>query len=482
MATTITIDPVTRIEGHLEIEVTVDSVGGEQQVVEARSAGKMFRGFEIILAGRDPRDAAQYTQRICGVCPVSHAMASCLNLDNAFGVAPPDNGRVLRNLVLGANFIQSHVLHFYHLSVLDYVDTTGLLDMSPWIPRYVTPDMASGSAASALVSNYLSALAMRRKSHQMGAIFGGKLPCTGSFVVGGCTEIVTAEKVSDFRSLLTEIRAFIDNVYVPDALVLAGLFPSYYSLGAGPGNLLAFGAFDLDAGGANKLFDGGRYTDGVPGSVDPAQITEYVTYSWYTAASGNKNPAEGVTEPDADKPSAYSWMKAPRYASKAYELGPLARMWVNGEYTNGISALDRIMARALEAKKIADAMDGWLDELVPGEPVYESSTIPEQATGVGLTEAPRGALGHWMDIDNSVISRYQVVTPTNWNASPKDDADQLGPIESALLGVPVADLNQPMEVVRVVHSFDPCLACAVHMVRPGDRTGGSRVLIRPGIA
>ena len=482
MATTIKIDPITRIEGHLEIEVTVDTVRGQQQVVDAKSAGTMFRGFEMILIGRDPRDAAQYTQRICGVCPVSHAMASTMNLDNAFGVSPPDNGRILRNLVLGANFIQSHVLHFYHLSALDFINTTGLLDMSPWTPRYVTPDMATGSAAADLVSHYLTALQIRRKAHQMGAIFGGKLPCTGSFVVGGVTEIVAAEKVADFRNLLTEIRAFIDNVYVPDAGTLAGLFPSYYTIGTGSGNLLAFGVFDLDATGNNKLLGGGRYADGVPGTVDPAQITEYVTHSWYTDECGEKNPAEGVTVPDADKVGAYSWIKAPRYADQVYELGPLARMWINGEYANGISAMDRIVARSLETKKIADAMDGWLDQLEPGAPVYSSSSIPQQATSLGLTEAPRGALGHWMNITNSVISRYQVVTPTNWNASPKDDQNQPGPIESALIGVPVADLNQPVEVLRVVHTYDPCLACAVHMVRPDDRAGGIKVLIPPNIA
>ncbi len=479
MATTITIDPVTRIEGHLEIEVTVDTVKGQQQVISAKSAGTMFRGFEIILAGRDPRDATMYTQRICGVCPVSHAMASCMNLENAFGVVPPANGRILRNLVLGANFIQSHLLHFYHLSALDYIDTTGLLDMSPWTPRYVTPDMATGATASALVNNYVTALEMRRKAHQMGAIFGGKLPCVGSFVVGGCTQDVTAEKITDFRSLLTEIRAFIDTVYLKDAQMLGKLFPSYFELGAGPQNLLAFGVFDLDASGSNRLLGPGRYAAETPGPFDPAEITEHVTHSWYTPACENKHPSEGLTEPDPDKLDAYSWLKSPRYAHQPHELGPLARMWVNNEYTNGISAMDRIVARALEAKKIADAMDGWLNELAPGAPTYEPSTIPQQATGVGLTEAPRGGLGHWMNIENSVITRYQVITPTAWNAAPKDNIDQSGPIEAALVGVPVADLNQPVEVLRVVHSFDPCLACAVHMVRPDDRADGTRVLIRP---
>ncbi|MGD8450808.1 MAG: nickel-dependent hydrogenase large subunit [Phycisphaerae bacterium] len=481
MPTTITLDPVTRIEGHLEIEVTVDVVRGQQQVISARSMGKMFRGFEIILAGRDPRDAAMYTQRICGVCPVSHAMASSLNLDNAFGVTPPDNGRILRNLVLGANFIQSHLLHFYHLSVLDYVNTTGLLDKSPWTPRYVTADMATGANAATLVSHYVAALAMRRKAHQMGALFGGKLPCLGSFVVGGCTEAVTAEKIADFRSLLTGLRSFINNVYLADANTLGDLFPTYFTLGGGNENLLAFGVFDLDSSGANRFFSPGRYAGGAFESMDPAQIAEYVMHSWYTPASGNLNPAQGVTEPDAEKQGAYSWLKAPRYADLPYELGPLARMWINHDYTRGISAMDRIIARAQETKKIADAMDGWLDELTPDMSGYATSEIPVQATSAGLTEAPRGALGHWMNITDSTISRYQVITPTAWNASPRDDVDVPGPIEAALVGVPVADIEQPVEVLRIVHTFDPCLACAVHMVRPGERVPASRVLLQPGL-
>ncbi len=477
MGTTITIDPVTRIEGHLEVEVTVDTVAGQPQVVSARSVGNMYRGFEQILVGRDPRDAAPYTQRICGVCPVSHALAACLNLEQAFGVTPPENGRILRNLVAGANFIDSHLLHFYHLSVLDYLDTTGLLDQPPWTPRYVTPDMLTGSAAATLVQHYVQALHLRRKAHQAGAVFGGKLPCVGSFVVGGCTEQVTAEKVSAFRTLLTEIRAFIDGTYIPDAQMLGSLFPAYYQLGGGYGNLLAYGGFDLNAAGTSKLFPAGRYINGQSGGFDPAQIAECVPYSWF-AGTGCLNPAQGVTEPDPDKPGAYSWGKAPRYLNQPCEQGPLARMWIGGWYTHGISAMDRIVARALEAKRLADAMDGWLDELVPGAPAYVASSTPVQASGMGLTEAPRGGLGHWMTITNSVISRYQVVTPTSWNASPRDEQNTAGPLERALVGTPVADVNQPVEVLRVVHSFDPCLACSVHMLRPGQRDG-VRVLVNP---
>jgi hydrogenase large subunit len=479
--TTIRIEPVTRIEGHLDIEVEVE----DGQVVDAKSSGTMFRGFEVILKDRDPRDATILTQRICGVCPISHAMASTLNLESAFGVLPPDNGRILRNLVLGANFIMSHILHLYHLAALDYINTEGIVDMSPWQPRYVTPDMVTGGIADALVGHYVQALEIRRKAHQMGAIFGAKLPCTSTFVPGGCTEVVTAEKVAAFRSLLDELRSFIDGIYIPDVLAVAGAFPGYFNIGTGCGNMLAYGVFDFDATGTAKLLSRGRYTDGAYETFDPAQITEDVQYSWYSSPSG-LNPAVGETEPDLDKPGAYSWLKSPRYLDKVHEAGPLARMFVSylaeeptvkglvddvlDDFGAGpealFSVLGRHAARALECKFVADSMDGWLDQLEEGEPVYNYNPIPSYATGIGLTEAPRGALGHWIEISDQKISRYQVITPTNWNASPMDDNNQKGPIEQALIGTPVADESKPIELLRVVHSFDPCLACSVHLVRP----------------
>lgn len=463
---TIRLGPVTRIEGHLDVEITVDSDG---YIQEAASSGTMFRGFEAMLQGRDPLDAVHYTQRICGVCPISHGMAASMGLEAAFGAVAPDNGRIVRNLVLGANFLMSHILHFYHLAALDYIDTTGIIDITPWIPRYTTPDMLKGSDAVPFVQHYVEALAIRRKAHQMGAIYGGKMPCSPIFVPGGCTQPVTSENISQFRSLLTGIRSFISDVMIPDVLAVAGVFPDYATIGQGCGNLLAYGVFDLDSSGTDRLLARGRYTNGSLSDVDPGLITEYVKYSWYTPASGGANPSEGVTTPDPDKTGAYSWLKAPRYDRIVHETGPLARMWVNGDYTNGISVIDRLAARALEARKVGDAMNGWLDKLVPGAPVYHRALSPEDGTGVGLTEAPRGALGHWVRIHDSEIASYQVVTPTNWNASPRDDDDQMGPIEQALIGTPVADITQPIEVLRVIHSFDPCLACSVHMVSPaGD--------------
>ncbi len=481
MATTISVSPMTRVEGHLDIETTVETVNGVQQVIDARAAGQMFRGFERILTGRAPRDAVNLTQRICGVCPISHGMASSLALEQAFPVVPAENGRIVRNLVLGANYIQSHILHFYHLAAPDYINTDGILDMSPWRPHLTAPDMVTGATAVALVTNYVNALAMRRKAHQMGAIFAGHMPTAVNFVPGGATKPVKAADVTAFRALLTELRSFITNVMLPDGEAVLSVFGSYANIGKGCGNLLAYGVFDLDSAGSTKLLARGRYTNGALGTVDTTQIREYVAHSWYTPASGNLSPATGVTEPAADKAGAYSWLKAPRYQGVVHEVGPLARMWVNGDYRFGISAIDRIVARVLEAEKVANAMDGWLNQLVPGAAVYTQNTTPVSGTGIGLTEAPRGALGHWVQIGNSKLTQYQIVSPTGWNASPMDDAGQHGAMEQALIGTPVRDLQNPIELLRVVHSFDPCLSCSVHLVRPGKNAEICRVDVKTGI-
>lgn len=477
MSTTITIDPVSRIEGHLKIEVTIDAVDGLQQVVDAKSSGTMFRGFELLLQGRDPLDAPDITQRICGVCPISHAVASCKALEKAFGISPPANARLLRNLVLGANFIQSHVMHFYHLAVLDYINTDGILNAAPWTPRQSAPDMITGPIAVELVNHYISALDIRRKSHQMGAIFGGKLPSSPSIITGGCSATPTTENINSFRNLLVDILAFTKNFFIPDVMAIANAFPEYYGIGHGCGNLIAYGVFDLeDTEQSSKLFEGGRMdSDGNILTVDPAVINEDTKYSWYTPNCDARNPANGLTEVQPGKANAYSWTKAPRYQNVVHEAGPLARMKINGEYVGGVSVVDRLVVRALETEKVINAMATWLDELEVGGPVYQQHSIPSSATGIGLCEAPRGALGHWISINNSKIASYQVVTPTSWNTSPKDSLEQPGPLEQALIGTPVLDINNPVEVLRVAHSFDPCLACSVHMVRPDSSVSPIRI-------
>ena len=464
---TILIDPVTRLEGHLKIDVKVDTVRGKQQVVDASATGTLFRGFEVLLINRPPEDAQHITQRICGVCPVPHGMAAVMALDKAYKVTAPPNARIMRNLVMGANFIQSHILHFYHLAALDFIDGP---NMPPWQPSWQVDKRFNPSTTNALVNNYVKALEMTRKAHEMGALFGGRMPHPPTYLPGGFTTTPRPERITKFQTYLGELLGFIQGVYLKDVDALAKVYADYFSIGRGPGNLLAFGVFDTDQSGAGKLLRPGRIANGYSSvqTVDVKQITEEVAHSWYQDSTAHLNPAAGATVPQYPKANAYSWLKAPRYAGAPYEAGPLARMWVNGDYQHGISVMDRHLARAQETFKIASAMRGWVDQLQTGGAVYTPSSPPLTAASYGLTEAPRGALGHWLQISNGKISRYQVVTPTCWNASPRDDAGRRGPIEEALIGTPVADVNQPVEVVRVIHSFDPCLSCAVHVMRPAE--------------
>jgi hydrogenase large subunit len=457
------LDPVSRIEGHLKIEVTIDTVAGQQQVVDARATGTMFRGFELLLQNRPPADAPHITQRICGVCPVSHGLASVMALESTAGAVVPENARLMRNLVLGANYLQSHILHFYHLAALDYLDGP---DRPPWRPAWSSDKRITGAAAQALVDHYLEALTVRRKAHEMGALFGGRLPHPPTYIAGGFTATPRPERIQRFGALLDEIRAFVEGKLIPDVQALAGVYPDYFAIGAGPRNLLAFGAFDLDPAGTQKLLRRGQAVDGgSPQAMDVGAVTEAVSHSWYQDGAPLP-PAAGRTVPQYPKGDAYSWLKAPRYQGRAYEVGPLARMWVNGDYDHGISVLDRHAARAAEALKIALAMRQWLGGLSPNGPVYAAPALPSAGQGLGLTEAARGALGHWVKLSGGKLAHYQVITPTCWNASPRDDSGVLGPIEQALCGTPVGNADEPIEVLRVIHSFDPCLACAVHVMQP----------------
>ncbi len=428
MPAKIVIDPVTRLEGHLKVEVTVDQVNGKQQVVAVNSVGTLFRGFENILAGRNPLDSPDITQRICGVCPVSHGIVSCKALEAAAALTIPDNARIMRNLVLGSNFLQSHILHFYHLALQDYVNGPG---MAPWQPSWATDKRFTANEEQKLVNNYLTALDVRRLAHEMGALFGGKLPHVAAFVAGGMTRGPQSIHISQFKARLSTVTKFIRNVYMADVDSLASRYVDYKALGGGYGSLLAYGAFDLDNSGQNMLFRRG-YLD--PGKawqpVDVSKITESVTSSWYSSGN-NLNAASGATTAQYPKPDAYSWLKAPRYSSKPYEVGPLARMCVNGDYSFYVSVMDRHQARAHEALKIATAMSTWVSQLSTDRKARNSYHVPTQASGVGLGEAPRGALGHWVSISGGNIANYQVVTPTCWNASPRDTAGAPGPIEQA---------------------------------------------------
>ncbi|MGD9017711.1 MAG: nickel-dependent hydrogenase large subunit [Desulfobacterales bacterium] len=465
-------DPVTRIEGHLKVEITMDSVNGSNEVVDARCTGTLFRGFEELLKGRDTKDATVITQRICGVCPISHGQASVLALEAVSGWKAQGNARYLRNISLGANFVQSHILHFYLLAALDYVAGP---NASPWTPAW-NVDMRSGLAG--ISAHIADAVEARRRAHELGALVGGRMPTSHTFIPGGFSGGPNSSKISQAKAEVDWLLNFIRNTYLPDVQALAAAYDDYYGVGEGCGNLMAYGVFETDDQYQGRLLARGYKEKGgsVRSGLQTEDITESVTYSWYSDATEGLHPAQGDTEPQFPKGDAYSWLKAPRLLGEPFEAGPLARMTVNGDYANGVSVMDRHVARAREALKIASAMKSWLGQLDGGS-VYDTAYRQQSGMGVGLTEAPRGALGHWVEVGGGRVANYQVITPTCWNASPRDGGSVPGPMEQALIGTPVADPDRPVEALRVIHSFDPCLSCAVHMMKPGKppvvvHTGG----------
>jgi Ni,Fe-hydrogenase I large subunit len=512
------IDPLTRIEGHLSIEMDVQN----GVVVDAKCRGDMFRGYETILQGRNPVDANQIVMRICGVCPVSHGQASSRCLDDAFKIKPTKNGRLLRNMILGSNTMQSHILHFYHLSALDFIDITAILQYKgsddgmvrvrewvkneiqvkkgrpdeitaggPFLPRYEGKDFYIKDTATNIdaIAGYVKALDIRQKAHQMVALFGGRAPHPIALVPGGVTTIPTKDKIKQFKKLLKEINKFVTETYTPHVVAVAKAYPDYFKLGKYD-KFMSFGVYDKDEDRENFTFQQGVVDAGKVEKFDSSKIREQVKYARYKSGS-NLHPLKGETIADPDKNGAYTWVKAPRYDERPMEVGPLARMVVsylsgnaqvkkeldgvlkifNSEVPAAFSVLGRHASRAIESKIIGSEMLNWIDDLEPGANPRNSYTIPDTGEGEGLIEAARGGLGHWIVIRNRVIENYQAVVPTTWYCSPKDDKGGRGPVEQALIGTPVSDNANPIEAARVVRSFDPCLACAIHVVE-GDREIG----------
>ncbi len=564
----VVVDPVTRIEGHLRIEAQVDN--GE--ISDAWSSGTMFRGIELIVRNRDPREAWLWTQRICGVCTMVHALASVRSVENALRIEIPRNAEMVRNIIAATQYIQDHVIHFYHLHALDWVDITGALKADPAKTSQLAQSLSEWPKSSATyfksvqdrmkrlvesrqlslftsgywghsayrlppeanlmaVAHYLEALEFQREFIRIHAVLGGKNPHLQSFLVGGMTTSMdpntpqaplNPERFDFLIEVAQTAKTFVDQVLIPDVLAVAGFYQDWFSLGQGPGNYLSYGGFPQ-----GSINDPARYF--LPRGiilnndlsqvhpVDPGKVAEYVTHSWYEYSEGDqvaKPPSEGETNPkytgpkppyeflDVDK--KYSWLKAPRYDDNVMEVGPLSRLlvaYVSGHaevkaMVDGVlakfkapptalfSTLGRIAARALESQLLANHIVGWIEELranmergdlrIHNGEKWDPSTWPKSVGGYGLFEAPRGSLGHWVEIENNVIKNYQAVVPTTWNAGPRDVKGRRGPYETALLKTPVADPERPLEILRTVHSFDPCLACAVHVVDARGRTYARR--------
>ena len=578
MTTRVVVDPITRIEGHLRIEAETDASG---RITSAYSAGTMVRGIEIILRGRDPRDAWAFAQRICGVCTLVHGMASIRSVEDALhraipSYAIPPNAELIRNLMISAQYVHDHVMHFYHLHALDWVDVVSALKADPKATSALAQSISSYAKSSPgyfadvqkkvktfveqgqlgvfsnaywghpayklppeanlmAVAHYLEALTWQRDVVKLHAIFGGKNPHP-NFVVGGVPCAISVHTAVEnqsagqagtavnmvglqvVRDVIKQMRDFVDQVYVPDLLAIASFYKDWGGMGDTGGNFLSFG--DLPG---KSIWDTSSFLipRGVilkhdistihPIDVDrDDEIQEFISHSWYKYGGGDAqglHPFKGETELDYTGPKPpyeqlevekkYSWMKSPRWQGKTMEVGPLARvllMYANGhkqtkelvDYTLKtldvpvtalFSTLGRTAARGLESKIIADAMPGMFDQLMGNikagdvrtfnDQYWDPSTWPKHMHGVGLMEAPRGGLSHWVVVDDGKISNYQAVVPSTWNAGPRDAKGQPGAYEAALQHNHVMhDPKQPIEILRTIHSFDPCIACAVHVTDP----------------
>ncbi|NEV63407.1 nickel-dependent hydrogenase large subunit [Thiorhodococcus minor] len=568
----IVVDPVTRIEGHMRCEVNLD----ESNVIRnAVSTGTMWRGLEVILRGRDPRDAWAFTERICGVCTGTHALTSVRAVEDALGIQIPENANAIRNIMQLTLQAHDHLVHFYHLHALDWVDVVSALKADPkatselaqsisdWplsspgyfrdvqnrIKRFVESGQLGpfmngywGNPAYKLppeanlmaVTHYLEALDFQKEIVKIHTIYGGKnphpnwlvggVPCAINVHETGAVGAVNMERLNLVSSIIDRTIEFIDKVYIPDLMAIASFYKDWtYGGGLSSQSVLSYGDIPdraNDDSAANQMLPRGAIINGNLAEIhdvdlrDPEQIQEFVAHSWFSYEDESKglHPWDGVTEPNfvlgpntkgtktrieaIDEGAKYSWIKAPRWRGHAMEVGPLAR-WVIG-YAQGnpefkepvekvltdlqlpvsalFSTLGRTAARGLEGSWAAHKMRYFQDKLMANIKAGDSSTAniekwdpktwPKEAQGVGTTEAPRGALGHWVVVKDGKIDNYQAVVPTTWNGSPRDPAGNIGAFEAALLNTPVAKAEEPLEILRTLHSFDPCLACSTHVMSP----------------
>ncbi len=461
MSKRIVINPLTRISGFMEIDVLVE----KNQVVEAKTKGNLFRGFEQMLVGRSPFDAVYFTQRICGICSAAHSMASSLSLEDALKIEPTEQGRYLRDIIHCCEFLQNHIRHFYQYTIPDFVKMEQNTLLQSGHDDYRLP----GAVNDRIARHYFDSLAISRLAHQMLAVLGGKAPHNHGVFIGGITTQATAEKIVHLDSNLQEISLFIEEKMIPDVYDIARYYPDYFKLGGGYGNLLTYGVFndykELGTLYVNPL----AFINETLESFDENNIQENIDYSWFKAEENSYQPDTIVPEPDMDKKNAYTWVKAPRYNSQPAEVGPLARLILSKAYDCRVSAMDRMIARVLETRKIAEIMAILLREIIPGVDMQKKYEIPESANGRGLVDTTRGALGHWLKIRQKKISFYQIITPSTWDFSPRDEHGLRGVAEEALIGTPIENPDQPVEIGRILRSFDPCMSCATHVYRPGKQ-------------
>jgi hydrogenase large subunit len=571
----VVVDPVCRIEGHLRVEVNLDS---NNVIRNAVSTGTMWRGLEVILKGRDPRDAWAFTERICGVCTGTHALTSVRAVEDALAIQIPENANTIRNIMQLNLYVHDHLVHFYHLHALDWVDVVSALKADPkktselaqsisdwplsspgyfrdvqnrlkkfvesgqlgpfsngyWgSPAYKLPPEANLMA----VTHYLEALDFQKEIVKVHTIFGGKnphpnwlvggVPCAININDTGAVGAVNMERLNLVKSIIDRSREFVEKVYIPDLLAIASFYKGWgYGGGLSSKNVMSYGDIPQKANdytAPNLLFPRGAIINGDLSHVheidlrNPDEIQEFVTHSWYKYPDESKglHPWDGITEPNyhpegpnfkgtrtkiesLDESAKYSWIKAPRWKGNAMEVGCLSRMLLGYvqpkqfpfiketidsvlhkldlPVTALFSTLGRTAARGIETLYCAKLQEEQFDKLMANLKAGDSATAnvekwepskwPKEAKGVGFTEAPRGALGHWIKIKDTKIDNYQCVVPTTWNGSPRDPKGQIGAFEAALMDTPLAKADQPLEILRTLHSFDPCLACSTHVMSP----------------
>ena len=451
----------------------IDAVIDNNAVTDARTEGLLFRGFEKMLEGRSPLDAVYFTQRICGICSTAHSIAAALALEDALGIAVTQQGRYLRDIIHACEFLQNHIRHFYQYTVPDYVR---LPEDNALFETDNTDFRLPKEKNDRLVRHYFDSLEFSRSAHEMLAILGGKAPHNHGVFIGGATSQATEESLSRLRDIARSIRQFILGAMIPDANTIAEYYPEYFENGRGCGNLLSYGCFDRYETLGTLYVDPLVYVGGTVMPLEPEAITESVHTSWYEAGRETYSPEQEVPEPDLSKDGAYSWVKAPRYQGAPCEVGPLARMWLCGGYRNGISTMDRTLARVFEAEMLTAIILTLLGSLIPGVSVQQEYAVPQSARGAGMTDTTRGALGHWLRIENGVIGLYQIITPSTWNLSTRGRDNLPGPCESALIGSPVKNTDNPVEIGRIVRSFDPCVSCATHVYSKGRLLGSFEVI------
>lgn len=448
--------PVTRLSGLLSVEVTVD----RGRVVEANASSTMFRGFEWIMRDRHVTDAVYMTQRVCGICSTAHGAVASYLLDALYDNHLSENAQYLRNIMYGADVLQNHIRHFYLFSLPDFVK---MPDQPPFHKQNLTDARLNPADNQRLVGHYFEAVKAAQKAHEILALFGGKAPHQHSFVHGGVSVAPTADKINRALALLAEIQEFVKGCLMPDTELLAKVYGDYYRIGRTPRRLLSAGMFFFGPKNEIPLWQGGVLVDQQLSTPQLQQICEDVTNAWYSAEVTPNGTPETI--PDPQKPGAYTWVKSVQYAGQHFEVGPLARMLINGFYRGGTSTMDRIYARSLETLLICDLVEGWLHRLVSGPPplVQKQQLVKQRAT-VAI-DVMRGMLLHGVEVQEERVHRYNIITPTAWNFSPKDAQGQRGPVETALVGTEIPRPDLLLTILgRTIRSFDPCLSCATHVL------------------